>query len=172
MTQGLVKFDYKSKEIRTMTDEKEETWFVAKDVCDVLELSNSRQVIEKLDEDEKLMYKVYTSGQLRDTWCINEGGLYHLILTSTKPEAKVFKKWVTSIVLPSIRKAGKYTTDGAQQKELDLQKLTNKMEEVETAVTSLKSKIKDLNNERENILTELKNVIKSNPNQLKLELVE
>lgn len=170
MKNDIVKFDYESKEIRTLTDENEETWFVSKDVCDILEHSNSRMAIEKLDEDEKLMYKLLTSGQLRDTWCINESGLYHLILTSTKPEAKKFRKWVTGTVLPSIRKAGKYTTDQAQAKELDLQRIMNEVERVESVISDYKSKIKELNVERETFSYELRQLIRSNPNQLKLDL--
>jgi len=170
MKNEIVKFVYEHKEVRTIVDEHEETWFVAKDICDILEHSNAAMAVEKLDEDEKLMSKLLTSGQQRDTWTINESGLYHLILTSTKPEAKAFRKWVTGTILPAIRKAGKYTTEQAQNKELDLQRITDEIEKIETDVTDLKSSIKDLNNTREQKLIELKQIIRSNPDQLKLEL--
>ena len=84
-------------------------WFVAKDVCEVLELSDVNKAVSKLDEDEKLIRKLFVSGQNRDMIIINESGLYTLIMRSNKPEARRFRKWVTSEVLPSIRATGQYT---------------------------------------------------------------
>lgn len=92
-------------------DQNGEPWFVLKDVCDVLGIQDARQVEERLENDEKLMVSNTTSlsiGQ-RGGWIINESGLYSVILRSDKPEAKRFKKWVTSEVLPAIRKTGSYT---------------------------------------------------------------
>ena len=85
-----------------------EPFFVAKDICDILNLTDARKSIESLDEDEKLTGVVFRSGQRRSMWLVNESGLYHLIFQSRKPEAKAFRKWVTSEVLPSLRKTGKY----------------------------------------------------------------
>lgn len=85
-------------------------WFVAKDVCDVLEYRTASDAIRILDEDEKLLRTLCVSGQNREVNLINESGLYSLVLRSNKPEAKVFKKWVTSEVLPAIRKHGGYLT--------------------------------------------------------------
>ena len=85
-----------------------EPWFVAKDACDCLEIVNVSQACQTLDEDEKGIYKVYTLGGSQDMTLISESGLYTLIMRSNKPEAKVFRKWVTSEVLPSIRKTGSY----------------------------------------------------------------
>ena len=84
-------------------------WFVAKDVCEVLELSDVNKAVSKLDEDEKLIRKLFVSGQNRDMIIVNESGLYTLIMRSNKPEARLFRKWVTSEVLPSIRATGQYT---------------------------------------------------------------
>lgn len=86
-----------------------EPWFIAKDVCDVLELANPRSSLALLDEDEKAVHSVDTLGGAQGTTLINESGLYSLILKSRKPEAKTFKKWVTSVVLPSIRKTGTFS---------------------------------------------------------------
>ena len=83
-------------------------WFVAKDVCEVLELSDVNKAVSKLDEDEKLIRKLFVSGQNRDMIIVNESGLYTLIMRSNKPEARRFRKWVTSEVLPSIRATGQY----------------------------------------------------------------
>lgn len=83
-------------------------FFVAKDICDILQLTDSSQSVERLDEDEKLTRTIHVSGQGRKMWCVNESGLYHLIFQSRKPEAKAFRRWVTSEVLPSLRKTGTY----------------------------------------------------------------
>ena len=84
-------------------------WFVAKDVCDVLGLSNVSATLAKvLDEDEKGINTIDTLGGKQKMSVVNESGLYSLILRSRKPEAKRFKKWVTSEVLPSIRRHGVY----------------------------------------------------------------
>ena len=84
-------------------------WFVAKDACDCLEITNVSQACQTLDDDEKGIYKVDTLGGSQDMMLISESGLYTLIMRSNKPEAKVFRKWVTSEVLPSIRKTGSYS---------------------------------------------------------------
>ena len=84
----------------------EQPWAIAKDVCDALLIQNSRQAVAVLDDDEKLAYKIHTSGQNRNTWMINESGIYSLIFRSNKPEARLFRKWVTNEVLPAIRKNG------------------------------------------------------------------
>ena len=86
-------------------------WFVAKDACDCLELTNVSKACQTLDEDEKGITKVYTLGGSQDMMLISESGLYTLIMRSNKPEAKVFRKWVTSEVLPSIRKTGSYSVE-------------------------------------------------------------
>lgn len=87
-----------------------EPWFVAVDVCDVLEHSNSRMAVDRLDDDEKGVSNVYTLGGVQELSVVNESGLYHLVITSRKPEAKAFRKWVTAEVLPAIRKKGFYST--------------------------------------------------------------
>ena len=89
-------------------------WFVAKDACDCLELTNVSKACQTLDEDEKGITKVYTLGGSQDMMLISESGLYTLIMRSNKPEAKVFRKWVTSEVLPSIRKTGSYSVTQTQ----------------------------------------------------------
>jgi len=86
-------------------------WFVAKDVCDMLGHTDTSMALRKLDEDEKLIQTFYVSGQNRQILSVNEPGLYSLILRSNKPNARKFKKWVTSEVLPSIRRTGEYVRD-------------------------------------------------------------
>lgn len=91
-------------------------WFVAKDICDVLEISNNRDAILKLDDDEKLMSVLPTSGQNRKAWMISESGLYALVLRSSKPQAKVFRKWITSEVIPALMKKGFYHLNTSKAK--------------------------------------------------------
>ena len=91
-----------------------EPWFVAKDICDVLGLTNSRKATATLDEDEKEVTSSYTPGGQQEMAIVNESGLYSLIMQSRKPAAKAFRKWVTSEVLPSIRKYGFYAAPDAQ----------------------------------------------------------
>ena len=105
-------FNFGDHEVRTLIKEGE-PWFVAKDVCSVLELTNNRDAVSRLDCEDKSEVSIADTSsngvtQSRTLTIINESGLYSLILTSRKPEAKAFKKWVTSEVLPSIRKQGKY----------------------------------------------------------------
>jgi len=101
-------FNFKNREVR-MVIINNEPWFVAKDVCDVLELTDASKTVSRLDEDEKLIRKLFVSGQNRDVTVINESGLYSLVLTSNKPEAKEFKRWITHDVIPAIRKTGTYS---------------------------------------------------------------
>lgn len=92
-------------QVRTIVQDKD-VWFVAKDVCEVLDIKNTTQAVQKLDEDEVTMFNI--GGLSGNTNIINESGLYSLIMTSRKPQAKSFKKWVTSEVIPSIRRDGGY----------------------------------------------------------------
>ena len=87
-----------------------EPWFVAADVCRALEISNSRDAVARLDDDEKGVGSTDTLGGKQGMQIINEPGLYTLVLGSRKPEAKTFKRWVTHEVLPAIRKTGSYKT--------------------------------------------------------------
>lgn len=96
-----------------------EPWFVAKDVCECLSVTNAAQACQNLDDDEKGICKIDTLGGKQDMTLISESGLYTLIMRSNKPEAKEFRKWVTSEVLPSIRKSGVYATDDFIQKTID-----------------------------------------------------
>lgn len=103
-------FDYRGQKVRT--DSKDDAvWFVAADVCRVLDLGNTAMAVERLDADEKGISIIDTPGGNQQMVVVNEAGLYALILTSRKPQAKEFKRWVTHEVLPSIRKRGLYAVD-------------------------------------------------------------
>ncbi|MBC9785489.1 Bro-N domain-containing protein, partial [Heliobacterium chlorum] len=101
-------FNYEGAQVRTVLIDGQ-PWFVANDVCKILEHGNPRQVIQRLDSDEKGVHTVDTLGGQQEMVIINEPGLYSLVLTSRKPEAKAFKRWVTHEVLPSIRQTGSYS---------------------------------------------------------------
>lgn len=102
-------FDFEDHAVRILGT-PDEPWFVAADVCRVLEIANSRDAISSLDGDEKGVATTDTLGGKQDVTIINESGLYSLIFRSRKPQAKAFKRWVTHEVLPAIRKTGKYVT--------------------------------------------------------------
>lgn len=93
-----------------------EPWFIAADVCRSLDLSNPTTSMERLDEDEKAKFNLGLSGG--ETNCVNEYGLYSLVLGSRKPDAKKFKRWITHEVIPSIRKHGAYMTQETLEKAL------------------------------------------------------
>lgn len=108
-------FNFESSDVRLLQKESE-TWFVAKDVCEILELSNVSMALQRLDEDEVTKFNL--GGLSGETNFVNEYGLYSLVLGSRKPEAKKFKRWVTHEVIPSIRKHGAYMTPETIEKAL------------------------------------------------------
>jgi prophage antirepressor-like protein len=98
-------FTPQTPEVRSMIDKNGDPWFVAKDVCDILGLTNPTMAMQALDDDERAKSDLGLKGEIN---IINESGLFTLIIRSDKPEAKPFRKWITSEVLPSIRKYGFY----------------------------------------------------------------
>lgn len=115
-------FTYNGNEVRTIQKDGE-PWWVLKDVCEILGLGSPHKIFERLDEDEKGRNLIPTLGGKQEMTVINESGLYNVILRSDKPEAKPFRKWVTSEVLPAIRKTGGYITrETSEQIRLEAQK--------------------------------------------------
>lgn len=100
-------FRYEGKQVRTV-EKDGETWWVLKDVCAVLGILKHRDVAARLDADERGSVRVDTLGGTQEMVCVNESGLYHVILRSDKPQAKPFRRWVTKEVLPEIRRKGSY----------------------------------------------------------------
>lgn len=97
-------------QIRTITKDGE-PWFVLADVCRALEIRNSRMVAGRLDRDELMSVKLTSGGQRREMTVINESGLYAVIIRSDKPQAQSFRKWLTSEVIPTIRRTGGYVSN-------------------------------------------------------------
>ena len=104
--------------IRTLTIDGE-PWFVAADVCRALEIGNPSMAVERLDEDEKGISTIDTLGGKQRMTIINEPGLYSLVLSSRKPEAKAFRRWITHEVIPAIRKYGGYMTKSLLEQVLE-----------------------------------------------------
>lgn len=119
MSTSIIKFDYlNGAEVRAVEGINGEYWFVAKDVCNALELTDVSMSLQRIKEDEKLVQKLFVSGQKREITMINEKGLYRLIFTSNKPEAEKFQDWVYGEVLPTIRKTGEYKIAQSESKEI------------------------------------------------------
>lgn len=116
-------FTFDKMDVRVIRKDGE-PWFVASDVCEALTIGNVSDAVGRLDDDEKGIGTVDTLGGAQEQAVINESGLYSLTLTSRKPAAKRFKKWVTAEVLPSIRKTGSYTV-GQPQPTVALPDFTN-----------------------------------------------
>lgn len=106
---GIVPFNFDGEAVRVHVDEHGEPWFVAADVCRVLDISNPSDALKRLDDDERTL--VSTEGGGPGLNLVSEAGLFTLVLGSRKPEAKRFKRWVTHEVLPQIRKTGSYGAD-------------------------------------------------------------
>ena len=104
--------------IRTLTIDGE-PWFVAADVCRALEIGNPSMTVERLDDDEKGISTIDTLGGKQRMTIINEPGLYSLVLSSRKPEAKAFKRWITHEVIPAIRRYGGYMTKSLLEQVLE-----------------------------------------------------
>jgi len=107
-------FNFNENQVRTVLINNE-PWFVAKDVCEILEITNPTMALQRLDNDERAKFNL---GRQGETNIVNEPGLYTLILGSRKPEAKQFKRWITHEVIPAIRKHGAYMTSETIEKVL------------------------------------------------------
>ena len=142
----LQNFNFSGQDVRIITI-NDEPWFVGKDVADILGYSNSRKALsDHVDDEDKGVTKSDTLGGNQNITIINESGLYSLILKSKKPEAKQFKRWVTSEVLPTIRKHGAYMTQPqvpTTQRELIMLALAGN-EETNQRIDAIEEQVTDL----------------------------
>ena len=143
MTNVIQVFDYKSNKVRTV-EQDGRVWFVAKDVCDILGLTNAREAIKPLDDDEKSTVRISDGtsklGGNPNVNVISESGVYALVFRSNKPEAKNFARWVRKEVLPSIMHTGSYSVKRDEDEVLALaQRIIAQHEENQ----ALKEKIED-----------------------------
>lgn len=107
-SEAIKLFNFKGSSVRVVQDDKEDPWFVAKDVAEILGYRMASDLTRRLDEDERDTHQLRTPSGIQKMSVINEGGLYSAILRSEIPEAKAFKRWVTHELLPEIRKTGAY----------------------------------------------------------------
>ena len=108
-------FDFKGHQVRTLTFETSETWWVLSDVAKVLGVQNASDLAKRLDQDERSRFNL---GRQGEGWIVNESGLYKIVLRSDKPEAREFQRWVTHDVLPSIRRHGAYMSEDVVERTL------------------------------------------------------
>ena len=118
---AITTYLYKDNNPVRTTFINEEVWFVAKDICDVLEIVNPSDAVKDFDDDEKGIAKIYTLQGMQNMTVISEPGVYTLVMKSRKPEAKHFSRWVRHEVLPSIRKTGGYGFDGQRISQEEVQ---------------------------------------------------
>lgn len=163
-------FKYQDAQVRTLSDETGEIWFSGADVCTILGYAMPSNVIKQnLDDDERKLTNLRDgSGQSRRSWIINEFGLYSLVLTSTMPEAKKFKRWIIHEVLPSIRKAGFYATDSVSFKLSELQEHKKRIQQKQIELFKAKEAVKQVKAEIEELESCFWDVFNTDPNQLKL----
>lgn len=149
MNTEIQTFNYNSTPVRTLTDENGASWFIAKDVCNILDI-DTNHLREALDDDEitNLRNSEVWNQPGRAPLIISEPGLYKLIMRSRKPEAKEFQRWVTHEVLPSIRKHGAYMTQQTLDKALSspdfLIQLATRLKEEQEKVKALEPKARAL----------------------------
>jgi prophage antirepressor-like protein len=111
---AAIEFNFENQAVRTIVKDGE-TWFVATDVCAVLAHTNPTAAVARLDDDEKGLTTIETKAGPQTLNVVSESGLYHLIVTSRKPQAKAFRRWVTHEVLPAIRQTGRYETHRSKE---------------------------------------------------------
>lgn len=149
---ALQVFVFEGQQVR-FVGTSDEPWWVASDVCRILGIENVSLAVNGrpdrpesgLDDDEKDIASVNTPGGIQEMLCINESGLYSLTLTSRKPQAKRFKKWITSEVLPSIRKTGKYEAQLQPQSQLEvLQGAINLLVEQERRMKQMEEQLANM----------------------------
>jgi prophage antirepressor-like protein len=111
---ALIPMDFHGNDVAYFIDKDGNPWWPIHGPCAVLGYQDELQVLDRLDLDEKQKYPLPSKKGTRRAWCINEPGIYNLVLGSNKPEAKAFKRWITHEVLPTIRRSGRYTLTPAE----------------------------------------------------------
>lgn len=106
----LTPFVFEGDTLVRVIDRDGQPWFVAADLCRAMGLLNAADTVKSLDDDEKGIASIYTPGGRQEVIVVSESGMYMLIFKSRKPEAVRFRKWVTSVVLPTLRRTGTYSS--------------------------------------------------------------
>jgi len=135
-TNEIIPFSYQGNEVRSLLLDGE-PWFVAKDVCEILDIANTTDAVSRLDSDEVTRFNL--GGLSGETNIVSESGLYSLTLGSKKPEAKPFKRWITHEVIPQIRKIGSYVTPSCIEDLIIMQ--AQAMKDLRQEVSETKSQV-------------------------------
>lgn len=160
-------FKYNDLELY-IKSENDDVFFNAAHLAKILDYSKTEKAVAILDDDEKLILLSGVSGQNRKTWFCTESGFFHLVLKSTKPEAKAIRKWVTSEVLPAIRSQGHYSSDQIAEKHKLLENTKNQLDKIIDAIEEKRDELKKLESDKKSIETEFWRMFKTNPNQLEI----
>ncbi|CAJ1315959.1 ORF6C domain-containing protein [Paenibacillus nuruki] len=132
-------FQFNQNQVRIVLKDGQ-PWWIAKDICEILEISNSRDALKRLDDDEKGVVLTDTLGGSQPMQAVNEPGLYTLVLGSRKQEAKAFRKWITSQVLPAIRQTGSYHSTVTPSQQLQaIFMLDGRQQEIESRMERLEN---------------------------------
>lgn len=147
----IIPFIYDESPARVILDEAGEPWWIAKDICRILGISNYRDATSYLDDDEKGVGKTDTLGGAQEMATINESGLYTLLIRSNKPQARPFRRWVTHEVLPAIRKTGAYhapASENPPELYVIIDKIITVLDRMVTALNNRESQRPALNKSR------------------------
>lgn len=161
-------FIFQHASVRTIVKETE-TWFVAKDICDILQIANYRDAVSDFEDYEKGVAFIDTPGGKQESIIISEPGLYHLIFKSQKPEAKAFQQWVWTEILPAIRRQGYFATPKgmaackAAQRETArlLSKQIHAVAQVDSIAANLNNIVANLKDYRKALSEELYKVVET-----------
>ena len=138
---ALQVFNYEGQQVRTV-EKDGESWFVAKDVCDILELTNPTEALRGLDGDERNTLRITEGNRGNpDVNVITESGVYELIFKSRKPEAKNFRRWLRKEVLPQIKRTGAYVPDAALNNPEFVKSLSERITAIQEANDELREQI-------------------------------
>ena len=143
MTTDLMQFVYEGATVRSIMIDGE-PWFVARDICDALELLNLTMALQRLAADEKGVNRIDTPGGPQQMAIVNESGMYALVLRSDKPKAADFRRWITREVIPAIRKTGAYVAPGASAMLPDRKALARMVIEAEEAREVAEARVAEL----------------------------
>ena len=159
-------FKYNDQSLFAISENGEPS-FKAQDVAKLLQYKRTETALNFLDEDEKLFRLSGETGQNRRAWFVTESGFYHLVLKSSKPEAKNIRKWVTSVVLPSLRR-GMYATDSISKRDAHLKQGCSEVYIKEEDIKIKKKEVNDLETDLNLLRINFWNDFRADPDQLKL----
>lgn len=149
----------------------EASWFVANDLFTALEINDTYQMIERLGDDEKRIEKIKEGNQLKDTCIISESGVYATIFSSVSPKAKDFRMWITSVVIPSIRKIAKYTTAQEKDRQAKMKMRTKNIDKVDNKIEEHKKEMRRLGGVKDKMQKELRQYINEDIDQLSIDFI-